>query len=240
METCPVCGTAFDPITRTRPRSYCSVPCREKAYYDQRVARYQKDHGLLSRICFYCQNPVGPKYKYCSPECNKVAKSLTNKRNKKPHKRKPIPATRICKHCLEVFIPATHTSTYCSRVCKRLRAKVLMRERGVRINKGYTGWTEQRKTEWFKRQAIKRGANPLEAEHIVNVDVFERDQWICGICNLQVDQSLKYPNPMSASLDHVIPLSKGGQHTRMNTQCAHLRCNIRKNNKINYVISPAA
>lgn len=33
---------------------------------------------------------------------------------------------------------------------------------------------------------------------------------------------------MSASLDHVVPLSKGGDHTRSNSVVAHLICNIRK------------
>ena len=33
---------------------------------------------------------------------------------------------------------------------------------------------------------------------------------------------------MSASLDHVMPLIAGGQHTRHNTQIAHWICNVRK------------
>ncbi|WP_158070491.1 HNH endonuclease [Streptomyces luteocolor] len=36
---------------------------------------------------------------------------------------------------------------------------------------------------------------------------------------------------MSPSLDHVIPLSRGGSHRRDNVQLAHLRCNLRKNNR---------
>lgn len=58
--------------------------------------------------------------------------------------------------------------------------------------------------------------------------VFDRDDWICGICEDPVDRSLIHPDPLSVSLDHVIPLSKGGGHLLSNVQCSHLNCNVRK------------
>lgn len=33
-----------------------------------------------------------------------------------------------------------------------------------------------------------------------------KTQNICGICGLPVDMSLKYPDPMSKSIDHIIPI----------------------------------
>lgn len=39
---------------------------------------------------------------------------------------------------------------------------------------------------------------------------------------------LVYPNPLSASLDHVVPLAWGGEHTAANVQLAHLKCNVAK------------
>ena len=36
------------------------------------------------------------------------------------------------------------------------------------------------------------------------------------------------PNPLSASLDHIVSVAVGGLHTRANTQLAHLGCNSRK------------
>ncbi|WP_423797180.1 HNH endonuclease [Mycobacteroides abscessus] len=33
---------------------------------------------------------------------------------------------------------------------------------------------------------------------------------------------------MSASLDHVVPMSLGGDHLSTNVQCAHLKCNMDK------------
>lgn len=65
-------------------------------------------------------------------------------------------------------------------------------------------------------------------EQFNKFDVYDRDGWTCGICLDPVDPELMYPNPMSVSLDHVIPLSKGGGHLPSNTQCSHLSCNVRK------------
>lgn len=66
------------------------------------------------------------------------------------------------------------------------------------------------------------------AERFSPVEVFDRDGWRCGLCGETIDSQLRWPDPWSASLDHVLPLAAGGQHTRHNTQAAHLQCNIRK------------
>lgn len=52
--------------------------------------------------------------------------------------------------------------------------------------------------------------------------------WICGICGRKINRRLKYPNPFSISIDHIIPLSKGGNDSPVNVQATHLRCNIGK------------
>ncbi|WP_091241350.1 HNH endonuclease [Klenkia soli] len=60
------------------------------------------------------------------------------------------------------------------------------------------------------------------------VEVFERDGWLCRLCDRNVDRELRWPDPASASLDHVVPLVAGGTHSRANTQLAHWLCNVRK------------
>lgn len=72
------------------------------------------------------------------------------------------------------------------------------------------------------RRAKTRGAL---VEKFHPDEVFVRDAWVCGICELPVDRSLRWPEPGSPSLDHVVPLASGGSHTRENTQCSHLYCN---------------
>ena len=62
-------------------------------------------------------------------------------------------------------------------------------------------------------------------------EIFDRDKWICQICLKPVDKELKYPDPMSKSLDHIIPIAAGGSHERKNVQLAHLVCNKRDNSR---------
>lgn len=69
-------------------------------------------------------------------------------------------------------------------------------------------------------------------EDFTREEIFERDGWTCGLCAEPIDQDLSYPDPMSASLDHVIPLALGGEHSRANAQAAHLSCNSRKGARV--------
>lgn len=62
-------------------------------------------------------------------------------------------------------------------------------------------------------------------------------QNICGICGQPVDMSLKYPHPMSATIDHIIPVNgpgglKGHPSSIDNLQLAHFSCNRQKSDKI--------
>ena len=55
----------------------------------------------------------------------------------------------------------------------------------------------------------------------------------CGICGKPVDMSLKYPHPMSPTVDHIIPVSKGGHPSDINNlQLAHRCCNRQKSDKL--------
>lgn len=102
---------------------------------------------------------------------------------------------------------------------QRIRAK------GGRVNT----WTDAARASYHRRRAIVRGA---AAEKFKISEIYERDGWICQLCGEQVDPNLAYPDAMSASLDHVVPLSRGGAHVRTNVQLAHLICNIRKSDQV--------
>jgi 5-methylcytosine-specific restriction endonuclease McrA len=58
--------------------------------------------------------------------------------------------------------------------------------------------------------------------------IAERDDWCCGICDEPVDRALDVPHPMAPTLDHIVPLAKGGKHIEANVQLAHFICNSRK------------
>lgn len=44
------------------------------------------------------------------------------------------------------------------------------------------------------------------------------------------DKNLRHPDPMCASLDHVIPVSEGGTSDPRNLRLTHLRCNLIRRN----------
>lgn len=69
-----------------------------------------------------------------------------------------------------------------------------------------------------------RRSRALAGTQIVNVNreaVAERDGWRCGICGRRVSR-------MNWSIDHVVPLSQGGEHTYTNVVLAHKRCNSKR------------
>lgn len=48
-----------------------------------------------------------------------------------------------------------------------------------------------------------------------------------------MDFSYKYPHPLSACIDHIIPVSKGGHPSDIdNLQLAHFTCNREKSDKL--------
>lgn len=58
-------------------------------------------------------------------------------------------------------------------------------------------------------------------------------QSICGICGQPVDKTLRYPHPMSACIDHIIPIDRSGHPSDIsNLQLAHWKCNRAKANKL--------
>ncbi len=63
-------------------------------------------------------------------------------------------------------------------------------------------------------------------------------QTVCGICGREVDKSLKFPHPLSATVDHIIPISQGGHPSDIeNLQLAHLSCNQAKYNRISGTVN---
>lgn len=98
-----------------------------------------------------------------------------------------------------------------------------------RINSTHREWCQKnrhlRRESDRKQRAKRRQVVPTEAELIRKPDIWERDQGVCGICQLPADAD-------NWHLDHVTPLSRGGDHTHDNVQVSHPTCNLRKNNRL--------
>lgn len=58
-------------------------------------------------------------------------------------------------------------------------------------------------------------------------------QEICALCGKPVDKSLIFPHPLSPTVDHIIPVDKGGHPSDLgNLQLAHFNCNRQKSDKL--------
>lgn len=55
--------------------------------------------------------------------------------------------------------------------------------------------------------------------------IYDRDGWICQLCNNPVDPSVDPRTRWGTTLDHVTPRSLGGSHDALNLRLAHRRCN---------------
>lgn len=78
------------------------------------------------------------------------------------------------------------------------------------------------------------------ADHYEAKDAFRKAKKIiyasqsnCAICGRPVDFDKVFPDPWSATLDHIVPVSKGGAPADIeNLQLAHLQCNRIKASKL--------
>lgn len=141
----------------------------------------------------------------CSDRCRYAQQLERSKGKYKEEWEKPNPF--ICKECGELHQPefGDTTTVFCSDTC---------RKRNGRRVKHQGAWTYRR----YKREK--------EGERFKVKEIYDRDRWLCGICHKKVNSRLKFPHPMSPSLDHIIPIALGGSHTKKNVQLAHLSCNV--------------
>ena len=88
----------------------------------------------------------------------------------------------------------------------------------------------ERRRDTTQRYRARKQNAPL-VETIDRQAIYARDRWVCQLCLKPVSQRLRHPHPGSASLDHVIPMSQGGNHSAQNLVLAHLGCNNGKSNR---------
>jgi hypothetical protein len=86
-------------------------------------------------------------------------------------------------------------------------------------------WNDRRRDNYHRRRATQHQA--ATGRPVRLSEIRERDGHRCHICREPVP-SAPYPHPLSASLDHVVPLSRGGIHDPDNVRLAHLKCNVEK------------
>ena len=81
-----------------------------------------------------------------------------------------------------------------------------------------------------RRRRVARAGLPVE--RYAAADVFQRDGWVCRLCDEPVDRDARWPEGRCATIDHVLPVSLGGADVLDNVQTAHFSCNISKGNRV--------
>lgn len=209
---CACCGKSFE--TTSALRKYCSGTCSNTA----------RRPGLT---CWVCGNPM--------------QKARTSKPQGKAAHRACRAAVResICLYCASPFASKLGTSgatKCCSKSCAR---KLEIREGLHPLIKPNTppGRDPARRRassgrSWRKRRALKLAvpSEPYTVDFLA-----ERDEFICHLCGDLVDMTLFWPDRYSPSVDHVIPLSRGGDDTLANVKLSHLTCNLSKGNRVEEV-----
>jgi 5-methylcytosine-specific restriction endonuclease McrA len=88
------------------------------------------------------------------------------------------------------------------------------------------------------KRARKAGCQVID--RVERDAVLMRDGYACYLCGIDTSIATSPFDPGSATVDHVVPLSKGGEHTMANVRCACLGCNSSKRDQEPVHISPAA
>lgn len=78
-----------------------------------------------------------------------------------------------------------------------------------------------------RRRAKKLGIE-IQIERVLTQAVINKTNGYCYLCWEDIDLGLEYPNKMSLSIEHKIPIVSGGDHVYANLWPSHLDCNRRK------------
>lgn len=180
-------------------------------------------------VCGY----VFEKWRGCTvtcPHCHKkqmyaIAEERARQREERKTEReieleKELAKEKRCKSCGSVFHSEYETQKYCCPTCAR---------REKRHRAAASGKTKLVLDGNHRKRARIKG---VEYEPGITLKkLIERDGNICQICGKPCDaddHSYGSSGPLYPSIDHIVPMAKGGPHTWGNVQLAHVICNSKK------------
>ena len=88
-----------------------------------------------------------------------------------------------------------------------------------------------KKCNYKNMGARVRGAKETRTTQFIRRQLINNNGAICSLCNKPIE-TMK-----DCTIDHIIPVSKGGLTTIENCQLAHRNCNQRKGNKEEIYVS---
>jgi len=82
----------------------------------------------------------------------------------------------------------------------------------------------------WRMRMTGHGRSPSFVRHVPALR--ERDGDECRLCCELIDFTVPHPDPLSRSVDHIVPRAHGGKDELDNYQLAHLICNQRKGSRV--------
>ena len=222
MATCPICGVQYQP-TRYGQK-YCTHACRNRrARPPKSEAAKERDRKRVHppRNCDYCGQSYQGTYsgrpsQYCTPACWYAAR------------RQGWPCSKVypttCPVCGVVWCSRTSRRKLCSAECQRKKQSQYVSAKIMERYRTDPQFRDQVLARAHARRADKLG---LGSKQVLLSYLIKRDHGVCGLCHRPVRAKR---GPMRPSIDHLIPLSRGGTHELSNVQLSHYRCNLEKNN----------
>ena len=200
---------------RDRPRSemtaeeLASARARQRAYWKGACSRCGKPmHVSPGRT-------LAPDRRKCQ-ECRRAD----------PQRAQPEP--RICVLCAESYVRKSKgrpDQRWCSKSCAQAWRNGA-RPPYTRVADGDDGMARK-----IARNRLRLRVHAETWDGVTDEQIMERDRWRCGICGKRIGKSYKYPHPRSKSIDHLIPISQGGDDKAPNKRAAHLACNCGRMNR---------
>lgn len=242
---CVWCGSSFGVARTTTRNKYCSSVCRKASAQAAFVARKFAERPTKCAECGvdFQQNPVGRPRRFCSDAC-KIR--TANRRQRRTWLPLMQPAERPCAHCGTVFLAKSRDRIYCyDKWCaqaayyarKGSSAQRLVKEHDVTCDGCGTKFVGKHPSaRWCSKACANRHWGAVRARqrrasstaNYTDLQVFQRDAWRCHICGEQVDWTLPRTHPDGATIDHLVPISRGGVDELANVATAHWRCNLAK------------
>lgn len=229
---CPQCSQPFDPgrergktgdrVGGSKYNTYCSPECRQMAGYGSRVPIWE---WCEQCGCLYDSRGRRSKGSFCTHKC--YSKSLTKPRGL-PRHQVSIPL-RLCMECGRLLTGTARKRLTCSADCSYTRSTRATCEAIKRRYRDDPDFRDQVISAGQNRRARGLGLDQITSPKTLVAFLMQRDQGICGICEEEVRDT---EGPMRPSIDHVIPLARGGLHEIGNLQLAHYRCNLSKGARI--------
>ncbi|MDD4019707.1 MAG: HNH endonuclease signature motif containing protein [Kiritimatiellae bacterium] len=223
---CQHCGNLFWRPDAFRMK-YCSIKCQKEALQQKTAERHKDDPPpvIYNRTCPECGLAFEtrfPNHTYCSRKCS-YAGNLRSQRMKLAAVY--VPKSFICKECgIEI------TTTYGD-----VRTEFCCLSCANKFDRRLEHKTDRHKK--YLRNLKKLRDEQLTKAFVENVDydkIYKQSGGVCEICGLPVIYDKLADNNWSGTIDHIIPLSKGGKHALFNCQLAHRICNSLKNNSLDF------